>query len=1036
MKKLFSRLGFSQALLSLLAVTLLIGWSVDAKAQLPQVPDLSLTGSDRYSESWYPDGRIWLPASKPNHPREVLVPVFITNDWRTYDDRFIVKPIHSFTFEVQYDSSALRAIGYQTVGMDLDGDVVEGLAKGFNISWKDVKDSTYRSYLNPNQSILPQDANKGRKITITATSDEPLPNTLEGQRDFEVLLFIKFRVIPEQGSSGISVATNTPLIIKDSVIRFNDWNVITESATKNMVKFDEDATWPVLAYEGRAGMNNLDPPAGGEDPILPGSIYLRMMDNLPEFSFEMDRGIGLQPPLEQIQDDLWQMRDPMTVDSGVAATGLETASRTIRVANPVTTSRLVRVKFESDADWLRFTIRKGNRNETTNDTEHILDYIDNGILGGVDDPLGEFTTEDRQVTMEVICDPNYLNLDDPSDPEKAGIYTGYITLSSPFADVSPTRLKITFIYFRPPYEPDFEDGPHTGIRLTLRNSEGQVGDSAKLVFGTGHRAHLGIDTLYGEHAYEQGLDQNNFDARFFLFPPVHDADLVSQIPYGFGDFSPSDEFSLYRSRDIRSLQDTLQSELYYVRFNAAGAQNYPVVIEWDTQDFPEGSRLFLRDTLNGALFPAVDMRNATSLGGTRYSFSIQDPRVTSFLIEYTLPRVIEYVDEFGEPVINRGWNFLSLPVRPTNTEADIVYPNASTDPWIFGPIWYTEDILKPGIGFFTKYSSNIDTRFAGTFISEISTDLGDFIRVFPGDTPQRGGWNSVGALSYPVSTDNIYFTQYLGETPDVSYTRKFGVWEYKTQEGYNRVNEMRPGKGYWVKVNANGYYNLEADPLRLSGKSSASVSSHDEIIALNSATELKLSDNAQHKSSVYVTSDEKIKGEDFLMPPVPPMGIFDIRFKNGAYVSSDNGSIIQLQGVDYPVNIKFDYADANYTLTDALTGDVLGIINKGKSGSVIINNTSANAIKVEQGGIDFGFSTYPNPAVDNLNINYSVPSQRNVVIKLYDAMGNEILTALNKNVEAGNFSESVNISELTSGTYLIKMFAGDETKVAKFVVNK
>ena len=56
-------------------------------ADKPALPILSLTGSDgKWNTNFYPDGRIWLPASESSkHPREILVPVFVENRWAKYN---------------------------------------------------------------------------------------------------------------------------------------------------------------------------------------------------------------------------------------------------------------------------------------------------------------------------------------------------------------------------------------------------------------------------------------------------------------------------------------------------------------------------------------------------------------------------------------------------------------------------------------------------------------------------------------------------------------------------------------------------------------------------------------------------------------------------------------------------------------------------------------------------------------------------------------------------------------------------------------
>jgi len=214
--------GISKLLLGLLltlSVTVLIPLNkVQAQEEnRPMIPRLSLMGADNdWDATWYPDGRIWIPPSiDPNKPREFLVPVFIENKWYVHEetkDIYIPDPITSFKFKVQYDSTAVRAIGVQTFGsreLNIFPDEqykYHTLAKDFNISWMDDRDTTYRIYLNPNTPY--QDKQKGRAITITGTSIKPLP----ASDGFVVLLYIRFMLVPKAGAP-IGLASNTPLMI-------------------------------------------------------------------------------------------------------------------------------------------------------------------------------------------------------------------------------------------------------------------------------------------------------------------------------------------------------------------------------------------------------------------------------------------------------------------------------------------------------------------------------------------------------------------------------------------------------------------------------------------------------------------------------------------------------------------------------------------------------------------------------------------------------------------------------------------------------
>jgi hypothetical protein len=55
---------------------------------------------------------------------------------------------------------------------------------------------------------------------------------------------------------------------------------------------------------------------------------------------------------------------------------------------------------------------------------------------------------------------------------------------------------------------------------------------------------------------------------------------------------------------------------------------------------------------------------------------------------------------------------------------------------------------------------------------------------------------------------------------------------------------------------------------------------------------------------------------------------------------------------------------------------------------------------------------------------------------VYDILGNEIVTLVNKNQVAGNYNISFDASNLTSGIYFYQITAGDFTKVHKMMLLK
>ncbi len=1037
--------GFSKLFLGLLLTLGILIFVQKSYSQeiKPEIPRLSLTGADNdWDANWYPDGRIWVPPSiDPNKPREILVPVFIENKWYTHEatkDVYIADPIKSFSFKVQYDSTALRAVGVQTFGYrELNYFPDEKfkyhtLAKDFQISWMDDKDPTYWTFMVPNKPL--QDRQKGRAIKITGiTTTSYLPNS-DG---FAVLLYIRFMLVPKAGAP-IGLAQNTPLMIGADTIKYNDLNVRTEAPFKKYRpywkgRFVADDYPDPGQFTGLAGVDNSAYPNWSNEPYYPGVIYLRISDNVPRFGFILERAIGQIPQIAMIGDDgsLFEMKDPITIDSA-SLSAPPFGQRGFRLVNEVPSSRLLDIEVESNEPWLFFRTyipRGANaKNPIAGATRKgYIPYIDNGILGDVarGTPIwGRSTNPDPEVHIMIECRPNELN---GAGPEQTGIYVGYITFKSHSAEISPVRLKITFIYFRNPIEGGISSGRPAGINLQLIPRAG-FGEPVKLIFGTGHRATMGVDTLFGEHKYETPMPDDQFGARFFP-PPNAPADLIASIQHGFGNFSPDDDDNdgtpkYCVSRDIRSSDDTLQSLLFLVRLKAENPNYYPITIVWDVQDFPDGANLFIRDTANGQLFPAVNMRKATNIGGTLYSYQITDSRVRSFLIEYTPARIINYVDEYGNPIIKKGWNFLSLPVRPINNQWNVVYPNAINKPFFWSQNQYQfDELLRVGVGYFVKYSDQIDTKFAGSYISEISVyGSGDSVKIYP-------GWNTIGCVSSPLSIRDISFSNFGAEAPTPTEVRKNGIWGYKTNRGYEEVSELRPGLGYWIKSDAHGYLRLVA---RFE-KSIENAIPDEKDNAIEQSIKINFADNAQHEKTLYLGLNKAIETNMFELPPVPFADLFDIRFTNNSLLEVSDNPVVKLNGVEYPLAISIDDPANNYTFVDAITGEVLGVITPGNN--MIVVNKSSNAIRILVASAETGngLTIYPNPVTSSAILRYNLANESNVNIAIYDALGNEVRTLINGIVPAGEHTYTINASDFTSGQYICKMRIGNETKMV--VVN-
>ena len=79
---------------------------------------------------------------------------------------------------------------------------------------------------------------------------------------------------------------------------------------------------------------------------------------------------------------------------------------------------------------------------------------------------------------------------------------------------------------------------------------------------------------------------------------------------------------------------------------------------------------------------------------------------------------------------------------------------------------------------------------------------------------------------------------------------------------------------------------------------------------------------------------------------------------------------------------------------------------------------------------------YPNPFNPTTEIDFSISKPGNVKIVVYDAIGNEVATLINKFMQQGKYTVDWNATSLASGIYLYRIEANDFSMVKKMVLLK
>ncbi len=79
---------------------------------------------------------------------------------------------------------------------------------------------------------------------------------------------------------------------------------------------------------------------------------------------------------------------------------------------------------------------------------------------------------------------------------------------------------------------------------------------------------------------------------------------------------------------------------------------------------------------------------------------------------------------------------------------------------------------------------------------------------------------------------------------------------------------------------------------------------------------------------------------------------------------------------------------------------------------------------------------YPNPFNPKTTISYQLTANSFVSLVVYDLLGKEVRTLVNKNSEAGNYSVDFDATDLPSGIYFYKLTAGNFSEMKKMMVVK
>lgn len=82
------------------------------------------------------------------------------------------------------------------------------------------------------------------------------------------------------------------------------------------------------------------------------------------------------------------------------------------------------------------------------------------------------------------------------------------------------------------------------------------------------------------------------------------------------------------------------------------------------------------------------------------------------------------------------------------------------------------------------------------------------------------------------------------------------------------------------------------------------------------------------------------------------------------------------------------------------------------------------------------YQNYPNPFNSTTKIKYTIPQSGEVTIKIFDIMGSEVATVVNKYQTTGSYEENFQADDISSGIYFCQLQAGNFRATIKLILLK
>jgi len=347
------------------------------------------------------------------------------------------------------------------------------------------------------------------------------------------------------------------------------------------------------------------------------------------------------------------------------------------------------------------------------------------------------------------------------------------------------------------------------------------------------------------------------------------------------------------------------------------------------------------------------------------------------------------------------WNLVGLPLDVEDTSYNLLFPESIDGTlYSFDDGYTLETSLVHGEGYWLRFTASGSTAMEGTPINELVISL-------------HQDWNLISGISETVFINSVFDPNNI-IVPNTLYS---------FSEGYTLADELIPGKGYWIRSYGEG--NITIFSNAGSGKSRfVNRLSDANTISFNGLTLY---------FGVEIPQEEILS---YSLPPKPPAGAFDVRF-TGDWTVVKEGGEIEVMNNSNQLQIDLKIHQDTWVLKNQLTGEDYVLTN---SGSIeIIGDAERFSLMKQTEALPERYTlaqNYPNPFNPVTEISYSVPFSSPISLKVYDLLGAEVSTVVDKVQDAGFYTAQFYGSHLSSGVYFYRLTSLENTITKKLILMK